>query len=228
MATASLSVTPAGRSGSVVFTGLVETTGTVRDIRRRGDYRVLSIAAPSQGEPFDVGESVACDGACLTVVSSTEGSFVIEASGETASRTTLKDYRAGSVVNVERAVKAGGRLGGHLVSGHIDNVGVVDYLRPAGESLVLAVRFARRFDPLVIEKGSVAIDGVSLTIYDIRSGWLSVNIIPHTARVTTLGSLKVSDRANLEFDMIGKYVLKMINTQGAESLTMEKLRGSGW
>jgi len=211
-----------------LFTGLVETTGTVREVRRRGDYRVLSIAAPEQGEPFNVGESVACDGACLTVVSAAEGSFVVEASVETASRTTLEDYRAGSVVNVERAAKAGSRLGGHLVSGHIDDVGVVDYLRPAGESLVLALRFPQRFDPLVIEKGSVAISGVSLTVNDVRPGWLSVNLIPHTARVTTLGSLKVSDRVNLEFDMIGKYVLKMINTPGAESLTMEKLRGSGW
>ena len=211
-----------------MFTGLVETTGTVREIRRRGDYRVLSIAAATDGEPFSSGESIACDGVCLTVVSSADGSFVAEASGETAGRTTVGNYRAGSVVNVERAVKAGGRLGGHLVSGHIDDVGVVDHLRPAGESLVLAVRFAQRFDPLVIEKGSVAINGVSLTVNDVRPGWMSVNLIPHTAGATTLGSLTASDKVNLEFDMIGKYVLKATNAQGAESLTMKKLRESGW
>ncbi len=212
-----------------MFTGLIETVGTIRDLRTRGDYRVLSVAGTfADDSPVVPGESIACDGACLTVASIDKGAFQVEASPETARRTILDSYTVGSRINLERALKAGGRLGGHFVSGHVDDTGVVAYVRPSGQSLELAVSFDRRFDKLVIDKGSIAINGVSLTVNAWRPGWFSVNLIPFTVKGTTLGFLQSGHRVNLEFDMIGKYLLKIQGDGGNNALTREKLIESGW
>lgn len=211
-----------------MFTGLIEEIGTVRDLKTRNNYRVLSIEAVRIGGELRIGESVACDGACLTVVSSSRSQFVVEASQETAARTILDSYRPGSKINLERAMKLGERLGGHLVSGHVDAVGELVRIRPEGDSLELTVRFDKRFDSLVIEKGSIALNGISLTINKVSSGLASMNIIPHTAHATTVSKMKERERVNIEFDMIGKYILKSTGHGQGLGLTRDKLIESGW
>jgi len=211
-----------------MFTGIIQTIGTIRKLSRRGDYRVLTVASVLSHESLELGESIACDGVCLTVVSSTNTTFTIEASSETARRSILGAYREGSQINLERALQVGGRLGGHFVTGHIDDVGQIDYIKSVGESLELAVRFDTRFDPLVIEKGSIAINGLSLTVNEVASSRLSVNLIPHTVRETTIAKLKAADKVNLEFDMIGKYIARMKEGDSKGKLTTKKLIDSGW
>lgn len=210
-----------------MFTGIIEAVGTLQQITTRGNYRVLTIAAPFAKDLAD-GESVACDGACLTVVAKRGDTFTVEASQETAARTILEEYRAGGKINLERAMRADSRLGGHMVAGHVDTVGAVDYLKPVGESLELAVKFDPQLDLYVIEKGSIAISGVSLTINAIAPGWFNVNLIPYTVGLTTLGSLSSGDKVNLEFDMIGKYIVKLSAGYQQRGLTIDKLRESGW
>ncbi|MDH4158152.1 MAG: riboflavin synthase [candidate division Zixibacteria bacterium] len=211
-----------------MFTGIIEATGTVRTVEKRGNYRVLSITAPTVTDELRVGDSIACDGACLTVVSCSSKTFVVEASQETVGTTILNGYRAGSIINLERALKVGDRLGGHFVSGHVDGTGRVQSIRDVGESVELAVTFDARFDEMVVEKGSIAINGISLTVNSVRSGWLSVNLIPHTVRVTSLGKLNPGDLVNVEFDLIGKHVIKVTGKTPQGRLTKEKLRESGW
>jgi riboflavin synthase len=211
-----------------MFTGLIETVGTIKELKWRGNYRILSITGSFANDKPAPGESISCDGACLTVVSIDKGTFDVEASQETTGRTILNSYTVGSRINLERALKAGSRLGGHFVSGHVDDTGVVDYIRPVGRSLELAVRFDPHFDKLVIDKGSIAINGVSLTVNACRPGWFNVNLIPFTVKETTLGLLQSGHRVNLEFDMIGKYVLKIQENRTRNALTREKLIESGW
>jgi len=211
-----------------MFTGLIESVGTIKQVQRRGDYRILSVASYLADDNLAIGESIACDGACLTVVSASKSLFIIEASQETARHTILDKYAVGSRVNLERALKASSRMGGHFVSGHVDDAGVVDYVRPVGQSLELAVRYDPRYDELVIDKGSIAVNGVSLTINASRPTWFSVNLIPFTVRETTLGQVKAGDSVNLEFDIIGKYVLKMKKSTEHTTLTKDKLIESGW
>ncbi|MDH3939260.1 MAG: riboflavin synthase, partial [candidate division Zixibacteria bacterium] len=182
-----------------MFTGLIESKGTVQKITSRGDYKVLVISSTIDTDQIVMGESIACDGACLTVVHIERDSFGVEASTETQTRTKAEQYVRGTVINLERAVRMGDRLGGHLVTGHIDDVGRVEHVRSAGRSIELAVTFDRKYDPLVIEKGSIAIDGVSLTVNTAQPGRLSVNLIPHTIGATTLEELRTGDRVNLEF-----------------------------
>jgi len=211
-----------------VFTGLIETIGLVSELKSRGNYFMLTVTSSIPGDRIQIGESIACDGACLTVIGKGNDRFTVEISQETATRVDMGRFRVGSRINLERAVRLGGRLGGHLVSGHVDTVGRVDYLRPVGQSLELAVAFDGQFDPLVIDKGSIAIDGVSLTINRCRSGWLSVNLIPHTVGQTTLSQLKPGDAVNLEFDLIGKYVIKWQQLKASRGVTEETLHESGW
>lgn len=211
-----------------MFTGLIETVGTLRDLRARDNYLVFTIESSLPSRELRIGESIACDGACLTVVGIGDGSFTVEGSQETVARTIAGAYAPGSLINLERALQVGSRLGGHMVSGHVDDTGIVEHLRPVGESLELALHFDPEFDPLVIEKGSIAINGVSLTVNQTRPGRLSVNLIPHTANATTLRDLTPGRRVNLEFDLIGKYVLKAAGHTGRKGLTIDKLLESGW
>ncbi len=211
-----------------MFTGLIQDVGIVRTLERRDRHRILSIASCLTRDNMAIGESVSCDGACLTVVAAGPDQFSVEASQETARRTILEGYRAGARVNLERALKVGERLGGHYVTAHVDDTGVVDCLRSVGESRELTVRFDVKHDPLVVEKGSIAVNGVSLTVNGTRAGWLRVNLVPYTWKQTTLGGLKANDRVNLEFDLIGKYVLRMHGRNVDASLTSEKLLRSGW
>ncbi len=211
-----------------MFTGLIETVGLSKTIVARGNYSLLTVTSKLPLGEIAIGESIACNGACLTVVAKGRDNFAVELSQETAARVDLTRYRVGQKINLERALRMGDRLGGHLVSGHIDTTGEVDYLKTVGESLELSVRFDPEFDLLVIDKGSIAIDGVSLTINSQQSGRLSVNLIPHTRRETNLSELKAGMVVNVEFDMIGKYLMKRQQLGAARGLTSEILFESGW
>lgn len=211
-----------------MFTGLIETVGRVEALSSRGNYTVLTVSSSIPTDQIVIGESIACSGPCLTVIEKGKDGFVVEASQETIEKTTLKSIKTGAALNLERALQVGSRLGGHFVSGHIDCTGTLDYLKPIGDSLELAVKFDAAFDPFVIDKGSIAIDGVSLTVNRTRSGWFSVNLIPHTAKETTLQALKNSASVNLEFDLIGKYIVKMNTAASKGGLTVDTILKSGW
>lgn len=211
-----------------MFTGLIETVGTVAGLSSRGNYRVMTVDAPSFAGQLNIGESIACDGACLSVVSFEADGFTVEASQETLDRTTLGTYKKGTRINLERALKVGDRLGGHFVAGHVDTVGRVSAVEPVGKSIRFECTYDNKYDTLVIEKGSIAINGVSLTVNNTGTGRLDVNLIPLTIDETNLTRLKSGDVVNLEFDMIGKYILKASRSKSSGAVTRELLERSGW
>ncbi|MBI2206567.1 MAG: riboflavin synthase [Candidatus Rokubacteria bacterium] len=191
-----------------MFTGIVEEVGVVRRVARRGGTSRIEIAARATMDGSELGASVAVSGACLTVVAKDADGFAFEIGPETLARTTLGRLEAGDRVNLERPLRLGGSLGGHLVLGHVDGVGTVDATTRVESTARVRVGFDAALDALMIPQGSVAIDGVSLTIAALGSGWLEVMLIPHTLGVTTLGRLTVGDRVNIEADVIGKYVVR--------------------
>lgn len=193
-----------------MFTGIIETTGQVRSIRQDRGGRVLSIEAPVIAQEAPVGASIAVNGACLTVVSHDEGAFTVEIVPETISRTNLGQLEVGDSVNLERTLRLSDRIEGHLVQGHVDGVGRVIGNESRGNSLWISIEIPDQLTPYLIEKGSIAVDGISLTIAHLAGNLLAVAIIPHTASVTTLGDRKVGDQVNLEVDMISKYVESLL------------------
>lgn len=189
-----------------MFTGIIETVGTLKDIRpERGGLRLAVRAAFASG-PLTPGESVAVSGPCLTVERVTPDGFETFASSETLARTTLSRARAGRAVNLERALAAGARLGGHLVSGHVDGVGRVRRVAPDGEARRMVILAPAEVRPLLAVKGSVAVDGVSLTVVEVRGAEFSVILVPHTLENTTLLALRPGDEVNVEADLIARYV----------------------
>ena len=199
-----------------MFTGLVEDLGTVTRADRRSDALVLAIRpAKIDVAELEVGESVCHDGACLTVTDRGRDSYSVLAGAETLARTTLGGLRAGRRVNLERALRVGDRLGGHWVTGHVDATGELAARRDLGANLVLVVRAPAAVLRLVVEKGSIALAGVSLTVNAVDAETFSVAIIPHTREATTLGELAVGDRINLEADVLAKHVAKLVHPDGA-------------
>jgi riboflavin synthase len=194
-----------------MFTGLVEDTGSIVRADRRSDALVLAVRpARIPVAELVVGESVCHDGACLTVTDVGRDSFSVLAGAETLARTTLGGLRVGSKVNLERSLKVGDRLGGHWVTGHIDGTGELAARRDLGSNLVLVVRAVPALLRFIVEKGSIAIAGVSLTVNAVDSESFSVAIIPHTRDMTTLGALAIGDRVNLETDILAKHVEKLL------------------
>ena len=193
-----------------MFTGLIEGTGKLKTIEPRGKDMRLSIQASFDLEGFQTGESVAVDGVCLTVVSWQARAFTVDVSQETLSRSTLGQRSVGDEVNLERALRLGDRLGGHLVNGHVDGKARVMARKQRGDSLVFVFEVVAELGRYIIEKGSVAVNGVSLTVNRCDEQSFDVNIVPHTARVTTIGSLRVGDEVNIEVDIIGKYVERFV------------------
>jgi riboflavin synthase len=194
-----------------VFTGLVEDTGVVARADRRSDALVLAVR-PKRiplGE-LVIGESICHDGTCLTVTEIGRETYSVLAGAETLARTTLGNLRAGKRVNLERALKVGDRLGGHWVTGHIDGTGELATRRDLGANLVLGVRATPALLRYIVEKGSIAIAGVSLTVNGVDAETFSVAIIPHTRDETTLGELAIGDRVNLEVDILAKHVEKLL------------------
>jgi riboflavin synthase len=196
-----------------MFTGLVEGQGTVSVLKKESDGLRLTIAPDSNCfsvSELSLGESVSICGCCLTVVEIHEGSADFEAGDETLSKTSLGQFVEGSRVNLERALAAGDRLGGHFVQGHVDGVGVVDDINRSNDWVDMWFRTSSELTELMVPKGSVAVDGVSLTLVNVEAERFSVALIPHTLEVTTLGSRQPGDAVNVEPDILGKYVAKFV------------------
>ena len=208
-----------------MFTGLIQRIGTVKRVSR-GAGLVLEIAADEPwAKPLEAGESVAVNGVCLTVVKCEGSRFTADVLRETESRTGLCDLAPGAKVNLERALRAGDAMGGHIVQGHVDCRGAVLAKVPKGRDFQLRVKCGRVLAAQSVLKGSIAIDGVSLTISAIGNDWLGVDLIPTTAAETTLGSKKVGDMVNLEGDIMGKCVARSLASGG---LTEDKLAAAGF
>ena len=197
-----------------MFTGLVEGRGKVREIQSEGAAVRLVVEAPtemrSEGETCRIGDSVAINGCCLTAVEVKSLEWAFEAGPETLAKTNLGQLAIGDPVNLERPLPAGGRLGGHFVQGHVDGVGTVDGIERNGEWVTMWFRVSEQLATQLVPKGSVAIDGVSLTLVDVERDRFSVALIPHTLDVTTLGTRRRGEAVNIETDILGKYVLKFM------------------
>lgn len=211
-----------------MFTGLVEKTGVVKKLHRQdGGWRLEIACDPWVDDPVVLGESIAVNGVCLTVASLLKGGFAADLLDETLRRSSLGRLALGSRVNLERALRLGDRLGGHIVSGHIDETGVLVSVRDAGRDYELVFACTKGFARQCVMKGSIAIDGVSLTITGLTDDSVAVNVIPHTWRETSLGGLKKGDLVNLESDVIGKYVARQVGAVNG-GLTEETLRKAGF
>jgi riboflavin synthase len=201
-----------------MFTGLVETTGILRDFTDTPEGRRLRVSAP--GLEVALGDSVAVNGCCLTVAEIAADTLRFDLLGETLARTNLGDLAPGSRVNLERALAANARLGGHFVQGHIDDAARVLSTREQGPDLGLEFELPAKFARYVIAKGSIAINGVSLTVATLEADRFGVWIIPHTRAETNLGDLRAGDRVNLEFDVLAKYVERMLSASASQLSTL--------
>ena len=212
-----------------MFTGIVEAVGTVRSIRPGAASVVVDVAASTVTDDAAVGDSILTDGVCLTITALRRDGFTADAMPETVRRTTLSERRPGDRLNLERAMTLSSRLGGHLVSGHIDGVGTVTSVTPEDNALVVELEAPEAVTRVTVDQGSVAVDGVSLTVVSIAGDRLRVSLIPHTAAITTLGRLRAGSRVNLEADLIAKYVYAFVSgRKPGAGLTWEKLAEAGF
>ncbi|MBN2538800.1 MAG: riboflavin synthase [Deltaproteobacteria bacterium] len=194
-----------------MFTGIVESVGIVKRTARRGEDLLLSIHTSMSLDDVTIGDSVAVSGACLTVVEVTDGSFSADVSAETLAKTTLRALKIGDRVNLEKALTLQSHLGGHFVLGHVDCVGDIRERKERSNSIIFGVEVGEETGRYIVRKGSVAVDGISLTVNEYEKNRFYVNIIPHTARETTLGFKKAGDRVNVETDILGKYVERFVH-----------------
>jgi riboflavin synthase len=197
-----------------MFTGIVTDVGMVRSAEQRGDLR-LTIATQYDLSTMDLGASISCSGVCLTVVDKGEDWFAVDVSGETTSKSAADHWREGAKLNLERALRLGDELGGHIVTGHVDAVAEVLGACAEGDSTRIGLKIGRELAPMIASKGSVTLDGVSLTVNDVRdaddgSTHFSVNIIPHTAQHTTLGQITAGRQLNVEVDVLARYLQRMM------------------
>jgi riboflavin synthase len=197
-----------------MFTGIVTDVGTVRSAEQRGDLRLV-IETNYDMDTVDIGASIACSGACLTVVDKGQDWFAVDLSGETVSKTAAEHWREGARLNLERSLRLGDELGGHIVTGHIDAVGMVVGVCPEGDSKRVGISVPRALGPMIAAKGSVALDGASMTVNDVREAedgttHFSINVIPHTAQNTTLRDLDPGRQLNVEVDVLARYIDRML------------------
>ena len=192
-----------------MFTGIITDIATVRAIKKTGDTR-FEFTTSFDTSKIVLGASIACNGACMTVVETGDDWFAIEASAESLSRTTLGDLSVGSKANLEQATRVGDKLGGHIVSGHVDGVAILTKRVPEGDSLRLTFEVPDEFAKYIASKGSVTLEGVSLTVNEVDGNTFGINLIPHTQTETTLGSKQPGDRINFEIDMLARYVARML------------------
>lgn len=193
-----------------MFTGIIEGLGTLEAIKAGGQGRQLALTADFDLEGTKIGDSIAVNGACLTVVRLQGRRFTVDVSPETMARTTFKNVRVGERLNLERALRLSDRLDGHLVSGHVDGIGRLEKLEAQANAILLSFSVPAELSRYMIRKGSVAVDGISLTINDCTTGAFQVSIIPHTADITTIGLKAVGAPVNIETDIIGKYVERFV------------------
>lgn len=213
-----------------MFTGIIEEQGKIKSISRGANSAVLTIAAAKVLEDVHLGDSIAVNGVCLTCTSFTKTEFTADVMHETLDRSSLGQLRIGSSVNLERAMKADGRFGGHIVAGHIDGTGRISDIRRDDNAIWYTVMAPPEIMRYIIEKGSIAIDGISLTVADVGRDRFKVSIIPHTAAETTLSQRRPGDVVNLENDLIGKYVEKLLQPYDKKDsgITYEFLAQNGF
>ena len=211
-----------------MFTGIIQAQGTIAAIKKTGGDVRLSVQ--SNGLPFSdyaVGESIAVNGVCLTATALRSDGFDTDVSTETLAVTSLGDLSAGASVNLEPSLSFGDRLGGHLVSGHVDCLGTITDIKKDARSIRLTIEIAAEFARYVARKGSVCVDGVSLTINDVSANTFNLNIIPHTAETTTIGEYMVGRAVNIEVDMLARYVERLL-AKDQDGLSMEFLKAHGY
>jgi riboflavin synthase len=194
-----------------MFTGIITAIGQIEELKDTGD-RWLKITTPWLCDKIDLGASIACSGVCLTVVERADNWFAVEVSAESLSRTTIGGWQKGSQINLERALRLGDELGGHIVSGHVDGLASIEAITPIGDSHKLDIRVPEDVSKFIAEKGSVTLDGVSLTVNEVEGSCFAVNIIDHTWTHTTLGHATIGQQLNLEIDMLARYVSRLISS----------------
>jgi len=212
-----------------MFTGLIETVGTVVKVDRRGAAARLVVAASLPADEIALGDSIAVNGICLTVVGKENGTFSFDVSPETLNRGGFRNLHGSSRVNLERALRLGDRLGGHIVTGHVDCAALVTERREVSGNIVFAFRVPAEYSRFLVAKGSVAIDGISLTVNSMTGDSFSINVIPHTALQTTLQEKMPGDEVNIETDILGKYVERLLPGSGkGDGLTLDMLAKNGF
>jgi riboflavin synthase len=211
-----------------MFTGIIEDIGTVTAIAKASGKWEFSIKTLLAEHAIGEGDSISIDGVCLTATRLDRTLFYADASLETLDLTTLKDKKTGSRVNIERAMKSDGRFGGHFVMGHVDGVGIILNTRKEGDSIRLEVEVPADLSRYIVRKGSVAIDGISLTVNEQHGNIFTVNIIPYTASKTTIGVKNLRDKVNIETDIIGRYIESFIGRSSREGITMNFLYEHGF
>ncbi len=211
-----------------MFTGIVQKLGKVVSVERSGGAGRLTIEAAPWATPLELGESIGVQGVCLTLIKASGSALSFDLLNETFEKTNLGDKKAGSLVNLERALRVGDAIGGHFVTGHVDGVGVLRSITPVGRDWVLEVQSPAERLLEMVTKGSIAIDGISLTLVDLKPDSFTVHIIPHTYQQTTVHALRPGDRINLETDMLGKYVHRILSAGSTPGLSWDKIRAAGF
>jgi riboflavin synthase len=212
-----------------LFTGIIKAKGTVGRMEPKGgDLRLTITSAGLPFSDYELGESIAVNGVCLTAVDFVDQGFVTDVSVETLQVTALKSLTEGSAVNLEPAISLGERLGGHLVSGHVDCIGVIASRGADARSIRLAIDIEPDYKRYVAKKGSVCIDGVSLTVNEVSDATFEVNIIPHTAEVTIIGDYQAGDEVNIEVDLLARYLERLLTADDEQGITKEFLRDHGY
>ncbi len=212
-----------------LFTGIVEDLGTVKAIKNATTSMQLTIESKKILEDIHVGDSIAVNGVCLTVISFSSNQFTVDVMPETVKATNIQSLQTGQLVNLERAMPANGRFGGHFVSGHVDGTGVILRKRKFANAVYVDIGISQELSKFCMMKGSVAIDGISLTIFDIKPTQLTVSLIPHTFDQTILGIKKEHDIVNIENDLLGKYVINHIERKEEKSgITLDFLKENGF
>ncbi|MDQ0203517.1 riboflavin synthase [Pectinatus haikarae] len=206
-----------------MFTGIIEEVGHISGIKNGASSVRLTIAAKKILTDVGIGDSIAVNGTCLTVTQYTDKSFSADVMPESVRKTSLGELKQGSLVNLERALKVGSRLGGHIVSGHIDGTGTIIEKKPEDNAVIVTISVDKGLLRYIVKKGSVTIDGISLTVVDADYAEFSVSLIPHTASITTIGQKNTGASVNIETDILGKYVEKMLLMQKAESPQLSKI-----
>lgn len=211
-----------------MFTGIIEELGTIQSLKQSTQSMELSIRASKIIEDVQLGDSIAVNGVCLTVKEFTSNFFVADVMPETVNSTSLQQLKGGSIVNLERAMAANGRFGGHIVSGHVDGVATILRKRPVVNAVYVDLAMSKELLANCIVKGSITIDGTSLTIFHVTDSMITISLIPHTYKETVIGMKQVGEIVNIETDLIGKYVAKHLANQTNGHLTMDFLQKAGF
>lgn len=202
-----------------MFTGIVEEIGKIQSVHQSGESIVLDIGASKVLEDVHLGDSISINGVCLTVTTYTSSAFSVDVMPETFRATGLRELKPNDRVNLERAMAANGRFGGHFVSGHVDGIGEVARIEQVDNAQYVEIKLSESLMDYFVEKGSVSVDGTSLTVFKLTEDTLTISLIPHTVGATVLGSKRVGDIVNIECDMLGKYILKYLKKDKVQSST---------